>query len=190
MSNTKQQKTNVTVGVPFRGEELAARYTRLSYVNVFEPKSDLGEVPKFSTQIIIPKTDAKSIKAINDAIETAKATGTEKFGKRWTNPQTWFHDGDVKYPGNPIYAGSMVLTAKSKVQPKVVDLDKNEVIDKDTCYSGCYGRAAISLYPFDISGSKGVAASLQFVQTFAFGPPLGGRITIDEAFSDDEEGWE
>jgi len=37
---------------------------RLSYVNVFEPKSINGSDPKFSVSIIIPKSDKKTVNAI------------------------------------------------------------------------------------------------------------------------------
>ena len=53
---------------------------RLSYVNVFEPKSINGSDPKFSVSIIIPKSDKKTVNAILKAIEAAKHEGAPKFG--------------------------------------------------------------------------------------------------------------
>ena len=47
---------------------------RLSYANVWEPKSINGGDPKYSCSIIVPKTDTETVNAINDAMEVHCAT--------------------------------------------------------------------------------------------------------------------
>ena len=64
----KQSNTKVITGL-----------VRLSYANVWEPKSINGGDPKYSCSIIIPKTDAETVNAINDAIDCAIKEGVGKF---------------------------------------------------------------------------------------------------------------
>ena len=45
--------------------------TRLSYANVWEPKSINGGKEKYSVSLIIPKSDKKTITAIEKAIDAA-----------------------------------------------------------------------------------------------------------------------
>ena len=65
----KQNNTKVVTGL-----------VRLSYANVWEPKSINGGDPKFSCSIIIPKTDVETVNAINAAIDCAIKDGIGKFG--------------------------------------------------------------------------------------------------------------
>ena len=53
---------------------------RFSFLNVFEPKSINGSEEKYSVSLLIPKTDTKTINAINRAVEAAKQAGIGKFG--------------------------------------------------------------------------------------------------------------
>ena len=45
--------------------------TRWSYANVWEPKSINGGAPKYSVSLIIPKSDAKTVTAVKNAIQAA-----------------------------------------------------------------------------------------------------------------------
>lgn len=65
----KQNNTKVVTGI-----------VRLSYANVWEPKSINGGDPKYSCSIIIPKTDTETVNAINAAIDCAIKEGIGKFG--------------------------------------------------------------------------------------------------------------
>lgn len=65
----KQKNTNVITGL-----------VRLSYANVWEPKSINGGDPRYSCSIIIPKSDVETVAAINAAIECAVKEGVGKFG--------------------------------------------------------------------------------------------------------------
>ena len=65
----KQSNTKVITGL-----------VRLSYANVWEPKSIKDGDPKYSCSIIIPKTDVETVHAINDAIDCAIKEGIGKFG--------------------------------------------------------------------------------------------------------------
>ena len=65
----KTNNTKVVTGV-----------VRLSYEHVWEPASVNGSNPKYSVSLIIPKDDAKTIAAINAAIDAAIKDGAAKFG--------------------------------------------------------------------------------------------------------------
>ena len=56
--------------------------TRWSYVNCWEPKSINGSAPKYSIQLLIPKTDTATVNKVRAAIEAA------------------YHDGEAKLKGN------------------------------------------------------------------------------------------
>ena len=79
------------------------------------------------------------------------------------------------------------MTAKSTSRPGVVDADKIEILDAEEVYSGCYGRASITFYPYNTS-SNGIAAALNNIQKLEDGERLGGsRASAEEDFADDYE---
>jgi pectin methylesterase-like acyl-CoA thioesterase len=62
--NPRKNPTKVVTGV-----------VRLSYANVWEPKSVNGGTEKYSVSLIIPKSDTKTIAAINAAVDAAIEEG-------------------------------------------------------------------------------------------------------------------
>jgi hypothetical protein len=56
-------------------------------------------------------------------------------------------------------------------------------MDAGEFYSGCYGRASVTLYPYDTSGSKGIACGLNNVQKLADGEKLGGATSAAADFA-------
>lgn len=162
---------------------------RFSYVNIFQKKSFNGEDGKYQITLLIPKSDKKTVSEIKAAINEATTEGIsskwngKKPGKLW-NP---LQDGDEdKADTNPEYAGMYFVCAKSNSRPGIVDKDLNEILDPDDVYSGCYGRASVTFYPYNNS-SNGIAAALNNVQKLADGDRLGGaRATAEEDFGDDD----
>lgn len=170
-------KTKVVTGV-----------VRFSYLHVWEPSAIVeGQEPKYSASLIIPKSDKKTLKAIKQAIENAKIQGkTSKFGgKVPANLKTPLRDGDEERPDDEAYENSFFLNANCKTRPGVVDIACNKVLDQDEVYSGCFGRASITFYPFSTSGNKGIACGLNHLQKVKDGDPLGGRSSADSDFGDD-----
>ena len=148
---------------------------RFSYVNVFTPvdKGD-GKIPKYSVSIIIPKSDKETIAKVQKAFEEAKANSASYFGG--TVPKMLkggLRDGDLEKE-DAAYADSMFINANTVKKPGIVDEDMNAIIDPDEFYSGCYGRAAIEFYPYNMEGSKGIACGLGNVQKLEDGERLGG----------------
>ncbi len=161
---------------------------RFSYLHVWEPSAvDEGQDPKYSASLIIPKSDKKTLKMIKEAIENAKVQGkSSKFGgKIPANLKTPLRDGDEERPDDEAYENSYFVNANSKTKPGIVDVDCNKILDQDEVYSGCYGRASITFYPFNTSGNKGIACGLNHIQKLKDGEPLGGRSAPENDFGDD-----
>jgi len=161
---------------------------RFSYVNVFEPRSIEGQDAKYSTSLIIPKSDKKTIQKINQAIEAAAAAGLAKFGgKRPANLKSPLRDGDEERPDDQTYKNSFFINANSRIRPGVVDENLNAITDRDLFYSGCYGRASLTFYAYNTNGNRGIACGLQNVQKLEDGERLGGRSAAEDDFQSEFE---
>lgn len=169
---------------------------RFSYVNIFRSKSfQQGQDAKYSICLLIPKKDKKTIKAIKDAIEETIQEGiTSKWGgKKPANLHTPLRDGDEeKAEEQPEYEEMYFLNANSTTKPGIIDRDRNEILDPDEVYSGCWGRASINFFAYNNQGNKGVGVGLNHIQKLSEGERLGGRRTtaeedFDDDFEDDEE---
>ena len=106
------------------GTKVVTGKVRLSYANIFEPKSINGSEPKYSVSLIIPKEDEQQIKvikeAINNAIEEGKSKLADKNGKIPKNIKLPLRDGDEDRPEDEVYANSYFINANSVRPPQVV----------------------------------------------------------------------
>lgn len=164
---------------------------RFCYANVFEPVAmNEGDQPKYSICILIPKTDTKTLKAIESAIEAAKVAGKAKIAdKNGRIPSTIknpLRDGDEERSDDPAFEGMMFINANSTRKPAIVDKNLNPIMEKEEFYSGCYGRASINFYAFNVQ-SKGIAAGLQNLQKLEDGEMLSGGSTAEEDFGGENE---
>lgn len=149
---------------------------RLSYCNIWEPKSINGADPKYSVSLLIPKSDTATITAIEKAVEAALTAGTGKFGGKIPPRGALklpLRDGDTERE-DEAYAGHFFVNANSKNPPQVVDGTLAPVLDRAEVYSGCYARVSIEFYAFNTNGNKGVAVGLGNIQKIRDGEPLGG----------------
>ena len=167
-----------------------AKPVRFSYAKVWEPKAiEEGQTPKYSVQFIIDKSDKALVKAINEAIETAKQEGKSRWeGKipaKLKLPE--LRDGDEEHPDDDNYAGKYFMNANSVTAPQIVDAELNEIIDRNEFYSGCYGRATVNFYAFNVGVNKGIACGLGNIQKLKDGPSLGGSSSAAQDFGDDED---
>lgn len=184
MATTNNRATKVITGK-----------VRLSYVHLFEPYSNDPDQPeKYSCAILVPKSDKKTIKAIQDAQQAALEQGKDsRFnGKIPNNWKNTFRDGDEEadLDRNPEYAGHYFMNVSSKTKPGIVDKDVQPILDSTEIYSGCYARVSINAFPYSTSGNKGVSFGLNHVQKLADGDFLGGRSKAEddfEAVDDDED---
>lgn len=172
---------------------ITGKDTLWSYCNVWEPKSINGSNPKYSIQLRIKKTDKTTLDKIKNAIQAAYDEGQSKLkGNGKSVPplstlKTPLRDGDEAFPDDETYAGYMFLNANNTLKPGIVDVDRQEIIDPEEVYSGCFGRASINFYAFNSNGNKGIACSLNNLQKIRDGERLGGHSSAAEDFADDDD---
>lgn len=167
---------------------------RLSYASVFVPTAIDGGDEKYSTAILIPKSDKETLCKIKAAVDAALEQGKAKWGgKVPANVKKPLRDGDEEKPDDENYAGMYFLNASSKNKPgiaKPIGKDAEgktkfqEITDTTEVYSGCYAKVSLNFYPFDAKGNRGVAAGLNNIVKVQDGDFLGGRSNVKDDFAD------
>ncbi len=158
---------------------------RLSYANIWDPKSINGGAAKYSCSIIIPKSDTETVDAINAAIEAALNEGTAKFGGKIPPRGALklpLRDGDTERDDDA-YRGCWFVNANSTTPPQVVDKYVRPITDHSEIYSGVYAKVSIAFYAFNSNGNRGVACGLGNIQKIRDGEPLGGRTNAAAEFT-------
>ena len=159
--------------------------TRLSYANIWEPKSINGGKEKYSVSLIIPKSDTKTVTAIEKAIDAAIEEGIGKFGGKKPNKAALklpLRDGDLE-KDDLNYKAAYFIHANSLNAPQIVDKQVQPILDQTEVYSGCYARVSISFYAFNTNGNRGVACGLGNIQKIRDGEPLGGHSSASDDFT-------
>ena len=169
-----QNNTKVVTGV-----------VRLSYANVWEPKSINGGAEKYSVSLIIPKSDKKTISEIEKAIDNAIKEGASKFGGKIPNKAALklpLRDGDLERD-DEAYKDSFFVNANSTTAPQIVDTRVQPILDRNEVYSGVYARVSVNFYAFNSNGNKGIACGLGNIQKLRDGEPLSGRTNAADDFT-------
>ena len=107
--------------------------------------------------------------------------------KRWLEScigKLPLRDGDVEREDDEVYAGHYFVNANANTKPGIVDKHGQPIMDSTEFYSGCYGYASISFYPFNANGNRGIACGLNNLMKTADGDPLGGRSRAEDDFKD------
>ena len=172
----KTNSTKVVTGV-----------VRLSYEHVWEPASVNGSTPKYSVSLIIPKSDTKTITAINQAIDNAIRDGAAKFGGKIPPKGALklpLRDGDTERE-DEAYRDAYFINANSTTAPQIVDRSVQPILDRSEVYSGCYARVSINFYAFNSNGNRGIACGLGNIQKVRDGEPLGGKTSAADDFTTD-----
>jgi len=157
---------------------------RFSFAHVFEPAPTPSGAMKYSVSVLIPKTSTAEVARFNAAFEKVKKDNPTFWGA--TIPKTLkggLRDGDEEREGDPVYAGHYFFNASSNERPGVVDEALNPITDKNEFYSGCYGRVSVTMYPYDQSGSRGIAFGLNNVMKLEDGDKLGGSTSAAVDFA-------
>lgn len=151
---------------------------RFSFCYLAKPRlNDKGE-EKFSTTILLPKSDKSTYEALRAAEKAAKE---KKFpGKPaafYAALSSTIHDGDGVRPSGeefgPECKGHWVFTASSKDRPGMVDENLSPLME--AINSGDYGRVSVNCYGYENSGKRGTSFGLQNVQLLERGESLSGR---------------
>lgn len=181
--------------------DLTTGVTRLSFPHLFagtEVTKDDG-TKSFEGQFLIPKSDRDSVRALLKAI---KEVGEAQWGEeKWKKVRQPLRDGDkeaddltedgsTKGEKYPERLGHYFFNARSRKPVGVFARDRSPITDADAVYGGCFVKAAISLYPYSISGNHGIGVSLNGVQFIRDGESLGStRPAVESMFDliDDED---
>lgn len=163
---------------------------RLSYAHLFQPYAyQQGQDPKYSTTILVPKTDLATKQRIDVAINAAIQAGiSEKWsGQRPPILAIPVYDGDGTRPSDGMSFGQeckghWVFTASSKQPISVVDANIQPILNQSEVYSGIYARVSVTFFAYNSNGKKGVGCGLNAVQKVSDGEPLGGGISAEAAF--------
>lgn len=163
---------------------------RLSYPHLFEPQIPPNQTdPVYSCTLIFE--DGADLTPMRKA---AEAAGREKWGDKWDAAVKagkirlpFREDGEEKgYP-----PGSVFINIKSKAAPGIVSIypdanGKPKTIDNPAdVYAGCYVRASLRAFAYDVNGNRGVSFALGNVQKVADGQRLDGRSRAEDEFEAD-----
>ena len=175
----------------FNDTKVITNTVRLSYANVWEPKSINGGAPKFSTAILIPKSDTETIEAIERAVDLAIEEGVHKFGGTLPDKKSLklpLRDGDLERDDD-VYKDCYFLNANSNTPPQIVDKNVQIISNRSEVYSGVYARVSMNFYAFNSGGNRGVACGLGNIQKIKDGEPLGIRSKAEDEFGKVEENF-
>ena len=160
---------------------------RLSYTHVFSKYSPDGKDDgKYMTNVLIPKDEKETVKALQKAIEAGKnAAVVSKWGgklpKKLDLP---LRDGDTDKEDDEVYENHYFVNAKSNTRPQIIDKHKVPIVDEDEIYSGVYAFVSLTFYGYDVNGNRGIACGLNNIMKFKDGEHLGGRSSAESDFAD------
>lgn len=177
---------SVRVGTP--------KAVRLSYAHVLKPYAAAkDQEAKYSVQLMIPKTDKATKQALMDAARECFENNPAIFKGYDFEDLFSLQDGDGKSPKGKKYgsemAGFWLRAASNKRKPKVIDKQRNEIMDEDEVYSGCWAKVGLTMYPYSVSGNVGIGCSLDLVMKTKDDEPFGFSADPDSYgfTSDDDE---
>lgn len=188
MTNTANK---ANIGIRINPTKVVTSVVRLSYANVWEPKSINGGAEKYSVSLNIPKSDTKTLTAIQKAIDAAIEEGRGKFGGKIPNKSALklpLRDGDIDRPDDEAYANCYFVNANSSTAPEIVDKARDPILNRSEVYSGVYARVSINFYAFNSNGNRGIACGLGNIQKVRDGEPLGGKTSAADDFASDYDG--
>lgn len=159
---------------------------RLSYTHVFQKYVPDGttEKGKFMTNVLIPKSEKETVRALQVAIDAAKkaAIVSKWGGKKPKKLDMPLHDGDDKDDEN--YGDMWYVNAKCNTRPGIVDKDMNPITDEEEIYSGVWCYVSVTFYGYDVSGNRGIACGLNNLKKFKDDDKFGGRVSAESDFGD------
>lgn len=158
---------------------------RLAFPALFEPKPVAKGNPtlKYQAALLLPPTyDLKPI------YEAVKAAMLDKWGKvekipARNNPVKPCDEKEL----DGYEPGWHFINVKSNFAPLVVDQKRQELIDPERIFAGCWVRAAINAYAWDhTQGGRGVSFGLNAIQLVREDTRLDGRKGATDLFDEIE----
>lgn len=171
-----------------KGTKVVFGPCRLSYTHVFNKYAPDGDAAngKYMTNVLIPKGEKETIKALQAAIDAAKKEGVVKYwsGKEPKKLDMPLRDGDEKEGDDEVYADRLYVNAKCNMRPGICDKNKAPIVDEDEVYSGVWAIVSVTFYSYDKNGNKGVACGLNNIMKFKDDERLGGRASAESDFAE------
>lgn len=167
---------------------------RVSFPAVFEKHGFDGSDPKYSVVMLfypdkMNDADKAKFKAMRGLLDAACR---DKFGKPFVEMKKsstfkrGIRDGAEKPDLDGYGEGCVFATASSKMQPGIIDRDRDPILSTEEFYPGCWARATLTAYGYD-NKSKGVAFGLQNLQKLGDDESFSGRVDADKDFENDED---
>lgn len=166
---------------------------RVSFPAIFEPKAFQGQKPKFSLVMLFdkkidlskPSQVGKDGKPIGVSMKHAAFNAAvEEWGPKdkWPkNLKLPFRDGEEK-PDLQGYENTIFVSATSMIQPGLVNQALQKIISPSEFYAGCYARAEVFAFTYDVSGNRGVSFGLRNIQKIRDGEQFSGRKDASQVF--------
>lgn len=161
---------------------------RVSFPFVFRPQKAMeeGKPDKYSVVMLFRKGEK-----LESLVSAVNKTLADKFGAdktAWPKGLTLpFRDqGDRSLPGYE--PGAVFITPTSKYAPGLVDAARAPIIDEVEFYAGCYARATLRPFYYEVKGKtggvlkRGVSFALQNIQKLRDGDSLSGRPKPEDEF--------
>lgn len=175
-------------------KKVKVRLARLAFANLFA----MDSYQRFSTDLLVPvgsEADKEIRAAVNEVATKAWGANAGAQLKKFMNSgDLCYKDGATKTDrdGNPWtgYEGNWALTATSKVQPLLLDENRNEIGETSgKLYSGAYVVAMVEVWAQTGPKYYGVRCQLQGVQHVKDAESFGGgrRASMDD-FEDAPDG--
>lgn len=168
------------------GERIFIEGVRLSYPNLFTPKTHDDGKQSYTCALLVPKNHPAMAQI---AAAREKVIRAEFNGKHMTKDLP-IKDGDVgqidpitRQPNGPGPApGHWVLNTSAKQKPHTVDQNVQPILDPGKLYAGCYVNASVSVYAYFQATGNGITFGLDGVQWAADGERLDGRPEAGDMF--------
>lgn len=159
---------------------------RIAFPSIFKKAKAFkeGQPEKYEVTLLFDKkTDLKPLRALCD--EAAK----KRWGQLPKGLKLPFRNGDDKETNG--YAGTVYAHAKSSYAPAVIDKNKQDIINEEDLYAGCYCKASIIVDTYEQKDEqgrvlgKGVKFLLRALMKTREGEPLVQKVNAAEDFNDE-----
>ena len=162
---------------------------RFSYCYLNKSRKNDRDEDKFSTTIILPKSDKETYKKLRDAeAYAARKKFPGKSDAFYKQLKSVIYDGNGLRPSGEEFGSeckdAWVFTVSSNEKPILVDADLEELMSPIN--SGDYGRVSLMASGFDNNGNRGVGFYINKAQLLERGESLAGHTSVEDDFGDEE----
>lgn len=163
-------------------------YFRLGFQALFKPSkaktAPATQEPKYSVTAFFPPTaDLGAMKALANAAVAEKWPDAASRPKVLRSPFRKSDEVENWPEAIPTDWIMMTFSAKQDRRPQLVDAQRQDIIDEEDVYKGCWMRAQVRAYAYDNAGNRGVSFGLNMAQKVKEDTPIGAtRQKASEVF--------